>query len=45
MTSFWSRLSNRRSKSRRYVEQANVPLPDGMLMCNLLLHLGVQNVF
>ena len=24
---------------------ANVPLPDGMQMYNLLLHLGVQNVF
>jgi len=33
------------SKGRSYVEQAKVPLPDRMQMYNLLLRLGVANVF
>ncbi len=33
------------SKGRSYVEQAKVPLPDRMQMYNLLLRLGVGNVF
>lgn len=33
------------SKGRSYVEQAKVPLPDRMQMYNLLLRLGVENVF
>ena len=32
-------------KGRSYVEQAKVPLPDRMQMYNLLLRLGVENVF
>ena len=33
------------SKGRSYVEQAKVPLPDRMQMYNLLLRLGIQEVF
>lgn len=33
------------SKARSYVEQAKVPLPDRMQMYNLLLRLGVHEVF
>lgn len=32
-------------KGRSYIEQAKVPLPDRMQMYNLLLRLGVENVF
>ena len=32
-------------KGRSYVEQAKVPLPHRMQMTNLLLHLGVEQVF
>ena len=32
-------------KGRSYVEQAKVPLPDRMQMYNMLLRLGVENVF
>lgn len=32
-------------KARSYVEQARVPLPDRMQMYNLLLRLGLDNVF
>jgi asparagine synthase (glutamine-hydrolysing) len=33
------------SKGRSYVEQAKVPLPDRMQQYNLLLRLGLENVF
>ena len=33
------------SKGRSYIQQAKVPLPDRMQQYNLLLHLGVENVF
>ena len=33
------------SKGRSYVQQAKVPLPDRLQMYNLLLHLGVDNLF